>query len=37
MLAGSVSFGYLLLLNYIKKASNNDSTLREIFGGPSRT
>ena len=36
-LAGSVSFSYLLLLNYIKKASNNDSTLREIFGGPGRT
>ena len=31
------SFSYLLLLNYIKKASNNDSTLREIFGGPGRT
>ena len=36
-LAGSVSFSYLLLLNYIKKASNNDSALREIFGGPGRT
>ena len=37
MLVRSAILSNLLFLNHIKKASNNDFTLREIFGEPGRT